>query len=189
VLLDMQLPDMDGFELVRKVRAVSRVPIIVVSVRSGEQDKVSALELGADDYLTKPYGIGELLARIRTGLKHRLQEQGLRAQYRHEDLTVDLVRRKVCVGDKEIHLSQKEADVLFYLVEHAGLVVTHHQILRDVWGVAQEEDVQYLRVYIRQLRQKLEPDPNLPRHLLTEPGVGYRMADDTNAHSEGLDGG
>lgn len=177
LVLDLGLPDMDGFEVLRRIRAGAHLPIIVLTVRAGEQDKVEALDLGADDYVTKPFGIGELLARVRTALRHRYQAEGVPALYRHEDLEVDLVRRHVHVGGAEVHLSPKEYDLLAYLVRYSGRVITHQQLLREVWGPAHAEEVQYLRVYVRQLRRKLERDPTQPRHLLTEPGVGYRLSE------------
>jgi two-component system KDP operon response regulator KdpE len=177
VVLDLGLPDMDGFEVIRRIRAASSLPIVVLTVRAGEREKVEALDLGADDYVTKPFGIGELLARVRTALRHRLQADGEPAVYRHDGLEVDLVRRHVRVKGSEVHLSPKEYDLLAYLVRYPGRVVTHGQILREVWGPAHAEDVEYLRVYVRQLRQKLEPDPTQPRHILTEAGVGYRLAE------------
>ncbi len=177
VVLDLGLPDLDGFEVIRRIRAGSSLPIVVLTVRAGERDKVEALDLGADDYVTKPFGIGELLARVRTALRHRLHTEGAPAVYQHDDLEVDLVRRHVRVKGSQVHLSPKEYDLLAYLVRYPGRVITHGQVLREVWGPAHAEDVEYLRVYVRQLRLKLEPDPTQPRHLLTEPGVGYRMAE------------
>jgi two-component system KDP operon response regulator KdpE len=177
VVLDLGLPDLDGFEVIRRIRASSSLPIVVLTVRAGEREKVEALDLGADDYVTKPFGIGELLARVRTALRHRLHAEGAPAVYRHDDLEVDLVRRHVRVNGSEIRLSPKEFDLLAYLVRYPGRVITHGQILREVWGPAHVEDVEYLRVYVRQLRLKLEPDPTQPRHILTEPGVGYRLAE------------
>lgn len=176
VLLDLGLPDMDGIEVIRAIRAESQVPIVVLSIRSDERGKVLALDLGADDYVTKPFGIEELLARIRAALRHRLQEQGAMPVFRCGGLTVDLVRRQVFVGDAEVRLSPKEYDILAFFVTHAGKVVTHQQLLRAVWGKASAADVQYLRVYVRQLRQKIEPNPTQPQYLLTEPGVGYRLS-------------
>jgi two-component system KDP operon response regulator KdpE len=177
VVLDLGLPDLDGFEVIRRIRASSSLPIVVLTVRAGEREKVEALDLGADDYVTKPFGIGELLARVRTALRHRLHAEGAPAVYRHDDLEVDLVRRHVRVNGSEMRLSPKEFDLLAYLVRYPGRVITHGQILREVWGPAHMEDVEYLRVYVRQLRLKLEPDPTQPRHILTEPGVGYRLAE------------
>jgi two-component system KDP operon response regulator KdpE len=175
VLLDLGLPDLDGVDVIRNIRAISAVPIVVVTVRSGEREKVEALDLGADDYITKPFGINELLARLRTALRHRLQTEGTPSAYQNEGLTVDLVRRQVSLQGNPVHLSPKEYDLVAYLVRHAGKVVTHRQLLREVWGEPYGEEVQYLRVYVRQLRSKLEPDPAQPRFILTEPGVGYRL--------------
>ncbi len=173
VILDLGLPDMDGLDVIRRIRAKSAVPIVVLSSRGDERAKVEALELGADDYVTKPFGMDELVARLRTALRHRFYEKGEEPVFHSGDLTVDLVRRRVTVGDAEIRLSPIEFAMLQLLVAHAGKVLTHRQILREVWGSA--EDVQYLRVYIRQLRRKLEADPERPRHIVTEPGVGYRL--------------
>jgi two-component system KDP operon response regulator KdpE len=173
VILDLGLPDMDGLDVIRRIRAKSAVPIVVLSSRGDERAKVEALELGADDYVTKPFGMDELVARLRTALRHRFYEKGEEPVFHSGDLTVDLVRRRVTVGGAEIRLSPIEFAMLQLLVAHAGKVLTHRQILREVWGSA--EDVQYLRVYIRQLRRKLEADPERPRHIVTEPGVGYRL--------------
>ncbi|MDB5407325.1 MAG: DNA-binding response regulator [Rhodospirillales bacterium] len=174
VILDLGLPDRDGLDVVATVRQSSAVPIIVLSSRGDERAKVEALELGADDYVTKPFGMAELVARIRAALRHRLQAQGEEPVFRSGDLAVDLVRRIVRVKDVETKLSPKEYDILRELVIHAGKVLTHKHLLREVWGPA-TSDVQYLRIYIRQLRQKLEPDPERPSLILTEPGVGYRL--------------
>ncbi len=176
-MIDLGLPDMDGLELLRRIRGGSSLPVIVLTVRAGEREKIEALDSGPDDYITKPFAVGELLARVRTALRHRYQAEGVPAVYSHEGLEVDLVRRHVRVDGNEVRLSPKEYDLLAYLVRYSGRVITHQQLLREVWGPAQAEEVQYLRVYVRQLRQKLEPDPTQPRHLLTEPGVGYRLAE------------
>jgi two-component system KDP operon response regulator KdpE len=174
VILDLGLPDGDGLTVIETVRRNSAVPIIVLSSRSDERGKVAALDLGADDYLTKPFGMAELVARIRAALRHRLQVDGAEAVFQSGDLSVDLVRRIVRVKQEEVKLSPKEYDILQQLVIHAGKVLTHKHLLREVWGPA-TEDVQYLRIYIRQLRQKLEADPERPRLILTEAGVGYRL--------------
>jgi two-component system KDP operon response regulator KdpE len=174
VILDLGLPDQDGLDVVATIRQSSSVPIVVLSSRGEEQAKVEALELGADDYVTKPFGMAELVARIRAALRHRLQAQGADPVFHSGDLAVDLVRRIVRVKDVETKLSPKEYDILRELVTHAGKVLTHKHLLREVWGPA-TSDVQYLRIYIRQLRQKLEPDPERPTLILTEPGVGYRL--------------
>lgn len=175
VLLDLGLPDADGLDIIRSVRSHSTVPIIVLSSRSNEQAKVSALNLGADDYVTKPFGMEELIARIRTALRHRFQQQGASAVYRNGILSVDLVRRTVRVRGEEIKLSRKEYLILSLLVAHAGKVLTHQFIMREVWETP--SDVQYLRIYIKQLRQKIEPEPQDPRYILTETGVGYRLSE------------
>ncbi len=174
VILDLGLPDISGHELLGKIRQMyEAVPIVVLSSRDDERGKVEALDLGADDYISKPFGMNELLARLRTALRHRLQVQGERSVFRTGELSVDLVARIVRVGDREVKLAPKEYEVLRVLVQHAGKVLTHSQLLRQVWGDA--TDTQYLRVYVRQLRQKLEPDPERPRYVLTETGVGYRL--------------
>ncbi|WP_448191100.1 response regulator [Azospirillum sp. sgz301742] len=174
MVLDLGLPTMDGQEVIRRLREDGvTLPIIVLSSRMDEAGKVEALDLGADDYVTKPFGMDELLARIRAALRHRLQQQGERPVFRSGDLAVDLVRRIVTVRGAEVKLSPREYDLLRLLVAHAGKVLTHRFILKDVWGG--ETDIQYLRIYIRQLRQKIEPDPERPRHIQTETGVGYRL--------------
>ncbi len=173
-MLDLSLPDIDGFEVIRRLReAGNAMPIIVLSSRTDEEGKVAALDLGADDFVTKPFGIDELLARIRAALRHRLQQQGERPLFRSGDLAVDLVRRIVTVAGVEVKLSPREYDLLRLLVAHAGKVLTHKFLLREVWG--SDTDVQYLRIYIRALRQKIEADPQQPQHILTEQGVGYRL--------------
>lgn len=174
-VVDLGLPDMDGHELVRAIRATSPIPIIVLSVRDDEAGKVAALDDGADDYVTKPFGIDEFMARIRAALRHRLQEQGRAAIFRNGELAIDILAREVRVRDEIVKLSRREFDLLLYLAEHVGKVVTHQQALSHVWGAAHGEDVEYLRVYIRQLRQKIEADPQQPAIILTEAGVGYRM--------------
>ncbi|HXY99358.1 MAG TPA: response regulator [Stellaceae bacterium] len=175
VILDLGLPDIGGIEVIRSLRQRSTLPVIVLSVRDDERGKVEALDLGADDYVTKPFGVDELVARIRTALRHRFQAQGEKPLFVSGDLTVDLVRRSVRRGGEEVHLSPKEYDLLAELVANAGKVLTHRHILNKVWGPAHAEDAQYLRVFIRNLRNKLEPDPARPQHILTEPGVGYRL--------------
>ncbi len=174
VVLDLGLPGMDGFAVIEALRAEgSAVPVVVLSSRDDEAGKVRALDLGADDYVTKPFGVDELMARIRAALRHRLQAQGTQPVFRSGDLSVDLVRRIVTVRDKEVKLSPREYDLLALLVRHAGKVLTHKFAMREIWG--SETDVQYLRVYIRALRQKIEADPERPAHILTEQGVGYRL--------------
>jgi two-component system, OmpR family, KDP operon response regulator KdpE len=174
LVLDLGLPDRDGFEVIRELRAAgSAAPIVVLSSRADEAGKVQALDLGADDYVTKPFSVEELLARLRAALRHRLQQQGERPIFRKGDLAVDLVRRIVTLRDAEVKLSPREYDLLRLLVAHSGKVLTHKFILREVWG--SETDVQYLRIYIRALRQKLEADPERPQLILTEQGVGYRL--------------
>jgi two-component system, OmpR family, KDP operon response regulator KdpE len=177
VILDLGLPDLGGIEVIRVLRQRSSLPIIVLSVRDDERGKVEALDLGADDYVIKPFGVDELVARIRTALRHRFQAQGEKPLFTAGDLAVDLVRRSVKRGGEEVHLSPKEYDLLAELVANAGKVLTHRHILNKVWGPAHTEDAQYLRVFIRNLRSKLEPDPARPQLILTEPGVGYRLRD------------
>ena len=174
VILDLGLPDMDGHELLRLIRSKSEsVPIVVLSSRGDEAGKVQALDLGADDYVTKPFGMDELLARMRAALRHQLQVHGERPVFRTGELSVDLVRRIVKVGDKDVKLSPKEYDLLRILVQHAGKVLTHKFLLGELWDDL--TDAQYLRVYVRQLRQKIEADPNTPQYVLTETGIGYRL--------------
>ena len=174
VVLDLGLPDIDGLEVIRRVRAAgSLIPIIVLSSRDDEASKVAALDEGADDFVTKPFGIDELFARIRAAQRHRLQQAGERPIYRGGDLTVDLVRRTATVRGAEVKFSRREYEILRLLVAHAGKVLTHRHVLREVWGG--DTDVQYLRIYIRALRQKIEPNPEQPTHILTETGVGYRL--------------
>jgi two-component system KDP operon response regulator KdpE len=175
VILDLGLPDKSGIELITEIRQASSVPIIVLSVRQDERSKVEALDLGADDYVSKPFSMAELTARLRAALRHAFQAQGELPVFISGDLSVDLVRRQVTRGGQEIKLSPKEFDLLRHLVTHAGKVLTHRHLLREVWGPAQAEELQYLRVFIRGLRQKLEPDPTRPIHILTELGVGYRL--------------
>jgi two-component system KDP operon response regulator KdpE len=174
VVLDLGLPDVDGLEVIRRIRdSGATVPIVVLSSRGEEAVKVAALDAGADDYVTKPFGIDELLARIRAAQRHRLQQQGESPVFRSGDLSVDLVRRIVTVRGKEEKFSPREYEVLRLLVAHAGKVLTHRFMLREIWGA--DADVQYLRIYIRALRQKIERDPERPEHILTETGVGYRL--------------
>jgi two-component system, OmpR family, KDP operon response regulator KdpE len=175
IILDLGLPDIDGFQLLTRMRDKALTPILVLSARNDVEGKVKALELGADDYVTKPFDMSELLARLRTALRHGLQTVGEAPVFQSGPLSVDLVKRQVRLSGEEIHLTPKEYDVLRYLVANAGRVVTHQQLLRKVWGPAHVEDVQYLRVLMRQLRQKLEPSDASPQLLLTEQGVGYRL--------------
>ena len=175
VILDLGLPDRSGLEVITEIRKRSPVPIIVLSARSDERAKVQALDLGADDYVAKPFGMGELTARLRAALRHAFQAQGELPVFSSGDLSVDLVRRHVTRDGREIKLSPKEFELLRHLVTHAGKVLTHRHLLREVWGPAQADEVQYLRVFIRGLRQKLEPNPTRPTHILTELGVGYRL--------------
>lgn len=174
VILDLGLPDMQGMDLLRSIREKNDgVPVVVLSSRADETAKVQALDFGADDYVTKPFGINELLARMRAALRHRLQIQGERPIFHVGDLSVDLVRRIVKVGEREIKLSPKEYDLLRLFVQHAGKVLTHNFLLRELWDPS--ADSQYVRVYVAQLRQKIEPRPNSPEYILTETGVGYRL--------------
>jgi two-component system KDP operon response regulator KdpE len=174
VILDLGLPDMQGLELLRRIRAQREdLPILVLSSRGDEVTKVEALDLGADDYVTKPFGMEELLARIRAALRHQLQVQGERPIFKVGDLSVDLVRRIVKIRDERVKLSPKEYELLRTLVQHAGKVLTHRFLLNELW--ATPIDAQYLRVYVRQLRHKIEPDPARPQYILTETGIGYRL--------------
>jgi two-component system KDP operon response regulator KdpE len=174
IILDLGLPDIDGLDLLRMMRSRDEsVAIVVLSSRGDEADKVQALDLGADDYVTKPFGMDELLARMRAALRHQLHVQGERPIFRVGDLSVDLVRRVVRVGDKEVKLSPKEYDLLRLLVQHAGKVLTNRFLLGELWNHL--TDAQYLRVYVRQLRQKIETNPERPYYILTETGIGYRL--------------
>jgi len=174
LVLDLGLPGMDGFEVIRQLReSGSALPIIVLSSRADEAGKVRALDMGADDYVTKPFGVDELLARIRTAVRHRLQEEGERPIFKSGDLSVDLVRRVVTLQGQEVKLTPREYDLLRLLIAHSGKVLTHKFILSQLWGA--ETDVQYLRIYVRTLRQKIEADPAQPTLILTEQGVGYRL--------------
>ncbi len=175
IILDLGLPDQDGFAVIQAVRAIALTPIIVLSARSDVDGKVRALEMGADDYLTKPFDMAELLARLRAALRHGLQAVGEAPIFRTGSLAIDLVNRRVTLGGNEIHLTPKEYNLLRFLAAHAGKVVTHQQLLNEVWGPAHIEDVQYLRVLMRQLRQKIEPGVSTPQLLINEPGVGYRL--------------
>jgi two-component system, OmpR family, KDP operon response regulator KdpE len=178
IILDLGLPDIDGLEVTKRLREWTATPIIVLSARGREDDKITALDAGADDYLTKPFGLGELLARLRVALRHATRTPGEEGEpvFRVGDLRVDLVRRQVWVADEEVHLTPNEYKLLTTLVQHAGKVLTHRQLLREVWGPGYAEENHYLRVYMGQLRHKLEKEPARPRYLLTEPGVGYRLA-------------
>jgi two-component system, OmpR family, KDP operon response regulator KdpE len=174
IILDLGLPDIQGHDLLRTIRARNdSVPIVVLSSREDETGKVQALDFGADDYVTKPFGMDELLARIRAALRHQLQTQGERPIFRVGDLSVDLVRRVVKLGDKDVKLSPKEYDLLRVMVQHAGKVLTHKYLLGELWDNL--TDAQYLRVYVRQLRQKIETEPERPQYVLTETGIGYRL--------------
>jgi len=178
VLLDLGLPDLDGIEIVRRLRQWSAVPILVVSARGRERDKIEALDAGADDYVTKPFAIGELLARLRAALRRAEQpEGGAEPVVRTGELTVDLARRRVTVGDREVKLTPIEYRLLATLAGHPGRVMTHAALLREVWGPGSTTQHHYLRVFMAQLRRKLEPEPSRPRLLLTETGVGYRLRD------------
>jgi two-component system KDP operon response regulator KdpE len=174
VILDLGLPDIDGLDLLRRIRHRQEgLPVVVLSSRGDEAGKVAALDLGADDYVTKPFGMDELLARMRAALRHQLQVHGERPVFHVDELSVDLVRRIVKVGDKEAKLSPKEYDLLRLLVQHAGKVLTHKFLIGELWD--EMVDPQHLRVYVRQLRQRIEPDPERPHYILTETGIGYRL--------------
>ncbi|TAK10236.1 MAG: response regulator [Candidatus Manganitrophaceae bacterium] len=175
VLLDLGLPDIDGLEVIRRLREWTSKPIIVLTARAQERDKVTALDLGADDYLTKPFGIEELLARMRVALRRTARTEAGESVFQLGELRVDLEKRQVFVAGEEIHLSPTEYKLLTVLVRHAGKVITHRQLLKEVWGPLHADDAPYLRVYMRQLRNKLEANPAQPRYLVTELGVGYRL--------------
>ena len=178
VIIDLGLPDIDGIDVIRRLREWTAVPIIVLSARGQERDKVTALDVGADDYVSKPFGADELLARIRVALRHTAgaSHEGDDATFQVGALRMDLLRRQVFVGDREVRLTPIEYKLLAALVRHAGKVVTHAQLLRDVWGPTHTDQAHYVRVYLAHLRHKLETEPARPRYLLTEPGVGYRLA-------------
>ena len=180
ILLDLGLPDGDGIDLTRRIREWARMPIVVISARGQERDKVAALDAGADDYLTKPFGVGELLARMRVALRHAARAAGLADEpvFTSGELRVDLEHRRVFAGEQEVHLTPTEYKLLVTLVRHAGKVLTHRQLLHDVWGANTVTQTPALRVHMTQLRHKLERDPAQPQHLLTEPGVGYRLRAD-----------
>lgn len=177
VILDLGLPDRDGVDIIKAVRGWTRLPILILSARDAEQDKIDALDAGADDYLTKPFGLGELLARIRVALRHSAVSPGTAQSevFSTGSLKVDLQKRLVYLGDEEVHLTPIQYRLLSVLVKHAGRVLTHRQILKEVWGPAYVDNAHYLRIYMSQLRQKLEADPTRPEFLLTESGVGYRL--------------
>jgi two-component system, OmpR family, KDP operon response regulator KdpE len=181
IILDLGLPDMDGLRVARGIREIATTPIVILSARGQERDKIDALDAGADDYVTKPFGVGELLARMRVALRHAARE-GMDPKdepvFEVADLHVDLVRRHVVLRGEEIHLTPNEYKILAALVRHAGRVITHRQLLQEVWGPSFGDQTHYLRVYMQQLRKKLEDTPARPRYLRTEPGVGYRLADE-----------
>jgi two-component system KDP operon response regulator KdpE len=177
VLLDLGLPDGDGKEVIKRVREWSDVPIVVLSARDREAEKIEALDLGADDFVNKPFNVGELLARMRTAMRHRMQRRAETPVFRVGDLEVDSVRHRATRAGVEVKLTPKEFELLSFLARHAGRVVTHKQILTAVWGPAHVADTQYLRVYVGQLRQKIEARADDPRLILTEPGIGYRIAE------------
>ena len=176
VVLDLGLPDGDGKEVIRNVRQWSDVPIIVLSARDRESEKIEALDLGADDFINKPFGVGELMARLRTAMRHRMQRHAEIPVLKLGELEIDNVRHRVTRAGKEIKLTPKEFELLSLLARHAGAVITHKQVLAAVWGPAHTEDTQYLRVYIGHLRQKIEDNPDDPKIIITEPGIGYRIA-------------
>jgi two-component system KDP operon response regulator KdpE len=177
ILLDLGLPDIDGLEVTRRLREWSDIPIIVLSAREQEQDKIKALDAGADDYLTKPFGAGELLARIRVAIRHKVMRQAATGEpvFILDNLRVDMSRRQVFLNEQEVHLTPIEYRLLTVLIQNAGKVVTHTQLLKEVWGPSYARETQYLRVYMTQLRHKLELDPARPRFLINEPGIGYRL--------------
>jgi two-component system, OmpR family, KDP operon response regulator KdpE len=178
IILDLGLPDMDGFEVIRQLREWTAIPIIILSARGQERDKIAALDAGADDYVGKPFGVGELLARMRVAVKHAARNPSDPAEttFSLGELHVDLVNRQVTLGGDRVHLTPIEYRLLITLIRHAGKILTHQHLLKEVWGPNQTDQSQYLRVYIAQLRRKLEVEPARPRYVLTEPGVGYRLA-------------
>jgi two-component system KDP operon response regulator KdpE len=178
VVLDLGLPDMDGKDVIRSLREWSEIPIIVLSARAREEEKIEALDLGADDYVNKPFGIGELLARLRAALRHRLRQQGATPVVKAGDLRIDIARHKVARGEADIHLTPKEFDLLRLLAQNAGKVVTHRQLLQAVWGPAHLEDTAYLRVFIGQVRRKIDAEDGAPSLIENAAGVGYRLRDD-----------
>jgi two-component system, OmpR family, KDP operon response regulator KdpE len=176
LVVDLELPDLDGSEIVERLRSWSTVPIIVLSVRSSEAEKVRVLELGADDYVVKPFGMAELLARARAALRRQSRSSSGEHLVKAGRLTIDLAARNVLLGDERIQLSPKEYRLLQTLAQHAGNVVTHQQLLKQVWGIKHQDRAHYLRIFVRKLRQKIEQDPTRPKILITELGVGYRLA-------------
>lgn len=178
VVLDLGLPDGDGKDVIRRVREWSDVPIVVLSAREREIEKIEALDLGADDFVNKPFGVGELLARMRTALRHRMLRKNETPLLKIGNLEIDRVRHRATRAGEELKLSPKEFELLFFLAGHAGKVITHRQILTAVWGPAHTEDTQYLRVYVGHLRQKIEEKPDDPRIIVTEPGIGYRITEE-----------
>ena len=175
IILDLGLPDINGFEVTSRLREWSQTPIIILSVQDEETDKVAALDAGADDYLSKPFGVAELMARLRAALRRATQTTDAEPVFTTGQLTVDLTRRLIKVNGEEVNLTPTEYDLLKLMVTHAGRVLTHQQIIRQVWGLGYSEDLHLLRVNISNLRRKIEPDPTRPRYILTEPGVGYRL--------------
>src|SRR6266536_6687620 len=176
LLLDLGLPDMDGLDVIREIRSHASTPIVVLSVRGAERDKVEALDLGADDYLTKPFGVDELLARVRVALRHAAKPaQGAQAVFRSGELLVDLEHRRVSVGDRDVHLTPTEYSLLMALISHPNKVLTDRMLLQQVWGSAWETEAHYIHVYVARLRKKIEQDAQAPRYIVTEPGVGYRL--------------
>lgn len=175
IILDLGLPDIDGLKLLRQLREWSKIPVIILSVKENEQDKITALDSGADDYVNKPFSMGELLARIRTALRHSSHENSENPILNFDDLEIDIAQRRVKISGKEVKLTPTEYDLLKTLAIHSGKCLTHRQLLTTVWGKAYENDTHYLRVYIGQLRRKIENDPSRPKHLVTESGVGYRL--------------
>ncbi len=182
IILDLGLPDMDGIEVIKQVREWSRIPIVVVSAREQERIKIEALDCGADDYLTKPFSIGELLARIRVALRHSMLGGTVSltgsSEFKTGDLSINFEHRRVKISEKTVHLTPTEFRIVALLVKHAGKVLTHRYILKEIWGPSSVEESQYLRVFMANLRRKIEPDPAQPRYIITEIGVGYRLLDE-----------
>ncbi len=184
VMVDLGLPDIDGVEVVKRIRAWSALPILILSARSAEADKIAALDAGADDYVTKPFGAGELTARIRVALRHAAQPAGAGSLLRLGRIEVDLERRTVRADGKDVHLTPIEFRLLACLAKHAGMVLTHRHLLREVWGPSYVDQSHYLRIYMKQLRDKIEPDPARPQFLLTETGVGYRLVNEPDSPAQ-----
>lgn len=175
IILDLGLPDMNGFDFLKKLREWSSIPVIVLTVKDSEEDKITLLENGADDYLTKPFSIGELQARIKVALRHNLKDESKNAVFKSKNIKIDFAKRIVYVNDNEVKLTPTEYSFITFLVKYSGKVVTQNQIMKELWGPNMQDETQYLRIYALQIRRKIEEDPSNPKILITEPGVGYRL--------------